>query len=331
LVGQISQDYILVKKHFIMDAGAIHFLAGAAGGTAGAVLTCPLEVVKTRLQSSSSNFGKRYAPVTPCLTSISYSTSSAIGTVTPSCESIVIRQTRTPNLGLYQNLKCIVQNEGPKALFKGLGPNLVGVAPSRAIYFWAYSQSKRVLNESGLIQPDSPFVHILAAASAGFSSSTFTNPIWFIKTRLQLDQQINSRLTALQCMSRIYREHGIFGFYKGITASYYGLSETMLHFVVYEEIKILLREAQGRSLDDDDDERSFWQFFEYMGAGATSKTIATCVAYPHEVARTRLREEGSRYKSFWQTLLWSTGRKGSGECTAVSLRSSSDRFLTPPS
>lgn len=39
-----------------------------------------------------------------------------------------------------------------------------------------------------------------------------------------------------------------------------------------------------------------------MIAGAVSKTIASCVAYPHEVARTRLREEGTKYRSFWQTL-----------------------------
>lgn len=40
-----------------------------------------------------------------------------------------------------------------------------------------------------------------------------------------------------------------------------------------------------------------------MVAGAVSKTIASCVAYPHEVARTRLREEGNKYRTFWQTLM----------------------------
>ena len=32
--------------------GGIHFLAGGVAGTIGAAITCPLEVVKTRLQSS---------------------------------------------------------------------------------------------------------------------------------------------------------------------------------------------------------------------------------------------------------------------------------------
>lgn len=41
--------------------------------------------------------------------------------------------------------------EGTRALFKGLGPNIVGVAPSRAIYFCAYSQSKSFLNSLGWV------------------------------------------------------------------------------------------------------------------------------------------------------------------------------------
>lgn len=43
----------------------------------------------------------------------------------------------------------IVEAEGTRALFKGLGPNIVGVAPSRAIYFCAYSQTKSFLNSVG--------------------------------------------------------------------------------------------------------------------------------------------------------------------------------------
>lgn len=52
-------------------------------------------------------------------------------------------------------------------------------------------------------------------------------------------------------------------------------------------------------------------------AGAVSKTIASCIAYPHEVARTRLREEGNKYNSFWQTLhtVWKEeGRAGLYRC-----------------
>lgn len=59
----------------------------------------------------------------------------------------------------------IIQHEGGRGLFKGLGPNLVGVAPSRAIYFCAYAQSKAFLND--IFDPETPIVHILSAACAG--------------------------------------------------------------------------------------------------------------------------------------------------------------------
>lgn len=132
---------------------------------------------------------------------------------------------------------------------------------------------------------------------SGFTSCTLTNPIWFVKTRLQLDQKRNNRLTVRECIRQINEQHGIRGFYKGITASYYGMAETVIHFVIYEAIKARLQERYSG------DSTNWTDFLRCMVAGATSKTIATCVAYPHEVARTRLREEGTKYRSFFQTLL----------------------------
>uniref|UniRef100_A0A8I5NBU2 Solute carrier family 25 member 36 n=1 Tax=Papio anubis TaxID=9555 RepID=A0A8I5NBU2_PAPAN len=61
-------------------------------------------------------------------------------------------------------LKLILEKEGPRSLFRGLGPNLVGVAPSRAIYFAAYSNCKEKLND--VFDPDSTQVHMISAAMA---------------------------------------------------------------------------------------------------------------------------------------------------------------------
>lgn len=38
---------------------------------------------------------------------------------------------------------------------------------------------------------------------AGFVACTTTNPIWFVKTRIQLDGQ---SVTAAQCIKRIYKQ-----------------------------------------------------------------------------------------------------------------------------
>lgn len=313
----------------------IHLFAGGIAGTAGAVVTCPLEVVKTRLQSSSASFihslpariatatissglgeerGKRIGNEnhqhhnqlrTAAKNSDHHSSrqrvcpSSILSRRRPSILAIPQcgLSTSVQSISIWQCLKHIVQTEGSRALFKGLGPNIVGVAPSRAFYFCAYSKTKNALNTVGIIPANSPLVHIMSASCAGFVSATLTNPIWFVKTRLQLDS--NTKLTVTECVKRIYESQGIRGFYKGITASYFGISETVIHFVIYEALKKKLNELRDTRPSDNKTSRDF---LEFMAAGATSKTIASIVAYPHEVARTRLREEGNKYRSFWQTI-----------------------------
>ena len=82
------------------------------GGTVGAITTCPLEVVKTRLQSSVVSLD----PVEK-------------QTCVSSSSSGLMRN----RFFIYRFIRHIVETEGTKALFKGLGPNLIGVAPSRSV------------------------------------------------------------------------------------------------------------------------------------------------------------------------------------------------------
>ena len=98
----------------------------------------------------------------------------------------------------------------------------------------------------------------------------------------------------------VYHENGLRGFYKGISASYVGVSETIVHFVIYEYVKVRLQALQTdpkRSMD----EPGLFDFLAYLTAGACSKSCATTLCYPHEVIRTRLREEGTKYRTFLQT------------------------------
>lgn len=333
----------------------IHLLAGGVGGTAGAILTCPLEVVKTRLQSSNSGFDTTLKAAEPAHTHATgtttcrtlphkkFSTRPESGLYRPrfaltawvggghaaqvqACRPVNSQLSGHPpepapggvrpvgryrglhtttastpvrtTMGVWACLRHIWVHEGPRGLFRGLGPNLVGVAPSRAIYFWSYSTTKKGLNRR-LPKPnrDTPFVHVVSAASAGFVSSCLTNPIWLVKTRLQLDRSRAGGVASV--IKNIYSEQGIRGFWKGVTASWWGISETIIHFVIYEFLKKSLAEYQQKKKGSD---KTMMDFAGFMLCGATSKTCATCVAYPHEVARTRMRESGRKYRSFWQTL-----------------------------
>uniref|UniRef100_A0A8C5SN40 Solute carrier family 25 member 36 n=1 Tax=Laticauda laticaudata TaxID=8630 RepID=A0A8C5SN40_LATLA len=111
-------------------------------------------------------------------------------------------------------------------------------------------------------------------------------------------------MNAFECIRKVYRSDGIKGFYRGMSASYAGISETVIHFVIYENIKQKILECNSASGMDKEDEpvKKASDFVSMMAAAATSKTCATSIAYPHEVVRTRLREEGTKYRSFFQTL-----------------------------
>ena len=88
--------------------------------------------------------------------------------------------------------------------------------------------------------------------------------------------------TTLNCIRNIYKDNGIKGFYKGITASYFGISETIIHFVIYEFIKSKLIEIQSKDqLPEQINLDPKLSFFQYMAAAAISKSFASIIAYPH--------------------------------------------------
>jgi len=120
-------------------SGWVHFAAGGFGGMAGALVTCPLEVVKTRLQSSQYHLELQQAALRPgaaAPVAVGSNGEAVLLRARPaSAGSALVRQfTAVPSI-----IASIYRQEGLFALWRGLGPNLVGIIPSRAIYFSSYS------------------------------------------------------------------------------------------------------------------------------------------------------------------------------------------------
>lgn len=109
----------------------------------------------------------------------------------------------------------------------------------------------------------------------------------------------------LDCIREIYAADGLQGFYRGLTASYFGVSETVIHFVIYEKIKARINHWTDIRTSYEN-RPGLRHFVEYTAAAGISKSIACTLTYPHEVVRTRLRQrevDGQRrYHSFVQTL-----------------------------
>lgn len=96
-----------------------------------------------------------------------------------------------------------------------------------------------------------------------------------------------TQMSAFECVRRVYRSDGIRGFYRGMSASYAGISETVIHFVIYESIKQRLMQSKTSSnMDPEEDSVKYASdFIALMLAAATSKTCATSIAYPHGTYR----------------------------------------------
>ena len=84
---------------------------------------------------------------------------------------------------------------------------------------------------------------------------------------------------------------------QGISASYLGVSETVIQFVVYERIKqgqaaraapVAAGEWGGAGAEVA--HRTSVSLWDALLAGSAAKLVASCISYPHEVVRTRLRE-----------------------------------------
>ncbi|QUC21822.1 uncharacterized protein UV8b_06063 [Ustilaginoidea virens] len=265
----------------------VHLMAGGIGGMTAATLTAPLDVLKTRLQSDMYQAQLRASRL-------------AKGQVLTG-----LNPARTALYHLSDTLEIlgtVYRSEGPRALFKGLGPNLIGIVPARSINFFVYGNGKRIISEYWNRGQEAPWVHLLAGVAAGVATSTATNPIWMVKTRLQLDKNVAERSggvmqrqyrNSYDCVRQIIRNEGLRGLYKGMSASYLGVAESTLQWMLYEQMKASLARREDAILRSGR-EKTWWdQTVDWTGkAGAAggAKLIAAILAYPHEVARTRLRQ-----------------------------------------
>ncbi|KAG6871297.1 hypothetical protein C0995_006322 [Termitomyces sp. Mi166 len=96
----------------------------------------------------------------------------------------------------------------------------------------------------------------------------------------------------------IMKNEGIKGFYKGLSASYLGVTEGTIQWVLYERLKNISAATEGGG--------GVMEWLGMLGSAGTAKCVATLITYPHEVLRTRLRQPSVngvlKYTGLIQTL-----------------------------
>lgn len=273
----------LPKWAFRLTQGQITSAAGAMAGFCAGVSVCPLDVAKTRLQAQGSYL-------------------SLLKNVDPETKATF---NRVRYKGLTHTLSYIWKEEGIRGLYRGLVPMTLGYFPTWMIYFTCYEQCKQIYPT---FIEDSNLSYFLSAITSGAVSTTATNPIWVVKTRLMLqmdngktiyDRIIPKGRTDLpkptaswyngtfDAFGKMYKQEGISSFYRGVLPSYFGLFHVAIQFPLYENLKKWFDIQDYMSPDVK--ERDLGMFLKFVLASCLSKMIASSVTYPHEIVRTRLQ------------------------------------------
>jgi solute carrier family 25 folate transporter 32 len=161
----------------------------------------------------------------------------------------------------------VIRHEGYIGLYRGLAPAIIGSAASWGGFFILYENIKGRMMSRKQAEFDvdesqkqgvrlGPIEHFSASCLAGACMVALTNPLWLIKTRLQLqNSRLQNQLTqpqtttiATQQVKPPYRglihatyiiaqEEGILAFYRGSIPALMLVSHGGIQFMAYEFMK----------------------------------------------------------------------------------------------
>jgi solute carrier family 25 folate transporter 32 len=131
----------------------------------------------------------------------------------------------------------------------------------------------------------SSFWNLVAGAEAGIVMALVTNPVWVVKTRMQL-QLMNPKgkfyRGFIDGVRSTYREEGVKGLYRGIGPAVLLVSHGALQFMAYEELKRWARQWHGTV---------HLTGVEYFVIGSLSKLFASFTTYPFSLIKTRFQAD----------------------------------------
>ncbi|KAH8384201.1 hypothetical protein KR200_002283, partial [Drosophila serrata] len=261
------------------------FTLGSFAGAVGATVVYPIDLVKTRMQNQRAG--------------------SYIGEVA------------------YRNswdcFKKVIRHEGVLGLYRGLLPQLLGVAPEKAIKLTMNDLVRdKFTDKKGNIPT---WAEVLAGGVAGGSQVVFTNPLEIVKIRLQVAGEIASG-SKIRAWS-VVKELGLFGLYKGARACLLrDVPFSAIYFPTYAHTKALMADKDGYNHP-----------LTLLAAGAIAGVPAASLVTPADVIKTRLqvvaRSGQTTYTGVWDAtkkIMAEEGPRAFWKGTAARVFRSSPQF-----
>ncbi|KNC48834.1 carnitine/acylcarnitine [Thecamonas trahens ATCC 50062] len=118
-----------------------------------------------------------------------------------------------PFKSAFHGIAHVVRNDGPSALFRGLGATIAREVPQYAIYYPTYALLKPALTDA-LPSKYAPVAVAAAGALAGSAQWVPTIPVDVIKTRMQ-GAPAGTYTSVVHCARTLWAEQGLATFFKG--------------------------------------------------------------------------------------------------------------------
>ncbi|KAJ6085993.1 hypothetical protein N7486_010274 [Penicillium sp. IBT 16267x] len=245
--------------HSMLES-AHHFALGSIAGAFGAFMVYPIDLVKTRLQNQ--------------------------------------RSTR-PGERLYNNsIDCarkVIRNEGFTGLYSGVIPQLIGVAPEKAIKLTVNDLVRGALTDKDTSKIWTPH-ELLAGGTAGACQVVFTNPLEIVKIRLQVQGEVAKNVEGAPRRSALWivKNLGLMGLYKGASACLLrDVPFSAIYFPTYAHLKSdMFGETATNKLG----------VLQLLTAGAIAGMPAAYLTTPCDVIKTRLQVEARKGETKYTSL-----------------------------
>ena len=258
-----SQRAVTTKRQQKAERGKktlVQSLAGGAAGMLAVAVLQPLDVSKTIMQADFARAARNPACVRPT--------------------------------NFVQAIAGVAKTDGPRALWRGVGPSMIRVGCGQALYFGMLdavaSGMRRALGQT---EGDGQQLGSAGLAAAGATTrilaAIILNPINVIKTRMEFSgvsgKRYKGTIHALGCITR---QEGV----RGLGS---GLLPTFVRDAPYSGIYLMLYERARRIAENVAPDAAQSAPARFL-TGATCSGLATFITHPPDVIRTRLQLERSK-------------------------------------
>ncbi|KAL3655816.1 Adenine nucleotide transporter bt1, chloroplastic/mitochondrial [Castilleja foliolosa] len=150
--------------------------------------------------------------------------------------------------GLLDAFVKILQEGGPRELYRGLTPSLIGVIPYAASNYCAYDTLRKVYRKISKQEKIGNIETLLIGSLAGAISSTATFPLEVARKHMQVGALSGRQVykNVLHALASILEQEGMHGLYKGLGPSCLKLVPAAgISFMCYEAMKRVLVEKDN--------------------------------------------------------------------------------------